>query len=144
MNIEEYRKKWFMHNAMSLLHIPYKWGGDDPTGFDCSGMVIDSLQACGLLLPKTDYTANSLWQKYEFNRISGDALEGDLIFWFTNDKATHVAIALDNHFCLSADGGGSRTATKQDAIKQNAFIKIRPINHRTSPLRIVRLFNDTR
>ena len=27
----------------------YKWGGDDPSGFDCSGFVIEILKSVGIL-----------------------------------------------------------------------------------------------
>lgn len=140
MKFADYQLEWFIYNLMAYLHAPYKWGGDDPTGIDCSGLVVDSLHACGMLKPKTDYTANGLWELYKGNRINGEAQEGDLLFWFVGDRATHVAVALDPHFCITADGGGSTTLDLDDAVKQNAFVKIRPIQHRNTEPKIVRIF----
>ena len=35
--------------AESLLWTPYKWGGDDPSGLDCSGMMVEVLKSVGAL-----------------------------------------------------------------------------------------------
>jgi hypothetical protein len=42
----------------------------------------------------------------------------------------HVEICLSEELSIGASGGGSKTKTIKDAIKQNAFIKIRPIHSR--------------
>ena len=101
--------------AWSFVGRPYIWGGDDPMrGFDCSGR-----------LPRNfDTTASGLFQK--FNKAGYDA-PGCLVFWESNKKIIHVEFCIGNGLALGASGGGSRTLTVEDAIKQNAFIKLRPI-----------------
>ena len=42
-------KRWFLQTALAYLGTPYVWGGDDPSGFDCSGFVIECLKSAGLL-----------------------------------------------------------------------------------------------
>lgn len=37
---------------------------------------------------------------------------------------------INEDLAIGASGGGSRTRTRQDAIKHNAFIKIRPVDSR--------------
>ena len=40
---------------------PYIWGGDDFSGFDCSGLIHEALQAAGLENRGYDCTANELY-----------------------------------------------------------------------------------
>jgi D-gamma-glutamyl-meso-diaminopimelic acid endopeptidase CwlS len=126
----ENRKYWFLKVVESFLNMPYRWGGDDPTGFDCSGMVVEGLRACGLMGLNEDLSALGLWHKFK-GRETPLPERGALVFWFhDNGKAKHVAVCLDTEVCLTADGGGRHIQTLADAIKHNAFIKILPIDHR--------------
>ena len=132
---------WFLHIIQSMLHRPYIWGGNDPLGFDCSGGVIYALQAIGRFPLGLDSTADGLWQRFKADKVE-DAEAGCLLFWFDKDgKAIHVAVALDEWFCMTADAGGRATLTLEDAIKQDAFTKIRRIDHRNSYPKICNLFN---
>jgi hypothetical protein len=45
----------------------------------------------------------------------------------------HVEIAVNKHLAIGASGGGSKTLTEADAIRHNAFIKMRPIDSRPGP-----------
>jgi cell wall-associated NlpC family hydrolase len=124
-------RELFLKIAWSYLGKPYVWGGDDPLqGFDCSGFVIECLKSVGVLPRKGDWTAHML--RDHFYHYSGrDPKPGDLVFWQNNNgKIIHVEICLDTRLSIGASGGGSRTRTIEDAIKQNAFIKIRPFNTR--------------
>ncbi len=115
---------------------PYKWGGNDPiASFDCSGFVIECLQSIGLLPHKFDTTAQGLYDRFVNNvDVCEDFTRsyfGDVVFYFnSNSKVTHVELCLGDGLCIGASGGGSRTNTVGDAIKQNAYIKVRPINYR--------------
>ncbi|GAG51579.1 unnamed protein product, partial [marine sediment metagenome] len=42
-----------------------------------------------------------------------------------SDRIIHVEIMLNQWQCIGASGGGSKTLTEQDAIRDNAFIKVR-------------------
>ena len=130
-----------IETALSYLGTPYIWGGDDPSGFDCSGFVIECLRTVGIVSEKEDYTADALY--YMFLRdsplnIGGPILKPDtgrLIFGFDgkgslalpDGKATHVVICLDEKFQIGASGGTRHTSDPQKAWRDNAYIKIRPI-----------------
>lgn len=119
--------------AMQFVGKPYMWGGDDPlAGFDCSGLAIELLQAAGVLPPKYDTTAQGLFLRCRgTDGIVTTADFGYLAFYGANEeKITHVAFCMDNYFMLEAGGGGSETLTIEDAIKQNAYIRLRPIRSR--------------
>jgi cell wall-associated NlpC family hydrolase len=110
--------------AMHYLGTFYSWGGDDPSGFDCSGFVLELLQSVGLVYSKTDMTAEGLHQLIEWC----EPAEGVLAFRLdANHRAVHVGYMIDAEHVIHASGGGSSVKTKEDAIRANAFIKIRPV-----------------
>ena len=120
-----YLQKWIGHF--------YLWAGDDPSGFDCSGLILEVLKSVGLIRHKMDMTANMLYRWFNKNQTVKPG-PGKLVFWFGNDvrsnKAIHVEMMIDNDHTVGASGGGSATKTIQDAIKHNAFVKMRPLNYR--------------
>jgi len=135
------QRYWFIKIAESFLGKWYIYGGDDPDGFDCSGMVIEGLKSVGEIKLHEDASADDLWKKYQARQISQPEA-GDLAFWFTEERATHVAVCISPFFCITADGGGSATLTLEDARKQNAFIKIRHIWHRKNNPKFVNVFKE--
>jgi cell wall-associated NlpC family hydrolase len=77
--------------AMSLRGTPYRNGGSDPAGFDCSGFVQWVFAQQGVALPR------EVKQQYLVGRDidSGDLKAGDLVFFETvSPGASHVGIAL--------------------------------------------------
>jgi cell wall-associated NlpC family hydrolase len=116
--------------AWSFLGKPYIWGGDDPiAGFDCSGFVIEILRSVGILPRAGDWTAAQLMDKFP---IVSNPTNGCLVFWENAEKKViHVEYCLDSRLSIGASGGGSKTITVEDAIKQNAYIRIRPFRERT-------------
>ena len=138
MTLEQSR---FLQVIQSHLNRFYIWGGDDPDGFDCSGLIIDGLQAIGRFPSHSDATADGLWHRFKTNEVPLRARPGSLLFWFNNKgRAIHVAAALDKDYCVTADGGGARIKTVEDAKKYNAYIKIRRIDHRKTFPRILDIF----
>lgn len=126
--------------AWSYIGKFYKWGGDDPSGFDCSGYAIEILKSVGKLLRKGDWTAEGLYKIFE-QKATDKPYSGCLVFWgycvsnmdpgilVNNQKyhITHVEFCISDTLSIGASGGGSRTLTESDAIRDNAYIKVRPI-----------------
>jgi len=114
---------------------PYRWGGDDPSSFDCSGLVIEVLQSVGIFPRGQDATADGLRKIYRMSVVSNhdDAQPGDLVFFMSadGDRAIHVETIVKNIdgdlYSFGASGGGSRTLTPEQAWAQNAYAKVRPV-----------------
>ena len=77
--------------ALSLRGAPYRNGGADPTGFDCSGFVWYVFAQHGMTLPRT---VSELYRVG--GSVNGRALEpGDLVFFNTTGSGvSHVGIAI--------------------------------------------------
>ena len=106
----------------------YTWGGDDPAGFDCSGLVVEIGKSVGWFPRKGDSTAEGLRLNYR-EILPALVQPGDLVFRMQNGLAVHVGIVIDptSHY-IAAEGGGRSVKTLGDAIRLNAFIKVRPIS----------------
>lgn len=130
--------------AKSFIGTWYKWGGDDPSGFDCSGFVCEILKSVGLIERKTDFMACGLLFKFFDNCVFAPG-RGCLVFYGRRAEEhdvssrtimginvkyyiSHVEFALDAEHSIGASGGGRNTRTEVDAIRDNAFIKVRPID----------------
>lgn len=110
--------------AWTLLDKRYTWGGDDSiAGFDCSGLVIELLKSVGRLPRKFDCRAKDLWVL--FPKVKTPRA-GCLVFYGT-EEISHVEFCINRWLAIGASGGGSYVKTREDAIKYNAFIKLRPI-----------------
>lgn len=116
--------------AWLFLGLPYRWGGDDPmTGFDCSGFVIELLKSVGILPVGFDTTADGLWKMYR-DREVGRPRDGCLVFYGKDGYASHVEYCINGLLSIGASGGRSTTTDLPAAVKQNAYIKVRPTCHR--------------
>ena len=122
----------FCEYLLTLLGLPYHWGGDDPMeGFDCSGIVIEAGKAVGLFPRGYDANAQSLYDKYKMDPpiLQHQALKGDLVF-FGRDihNVSHVGVVIfpGKSIMIEAGGGKEQTVDLDTAKKDNAFIRLRP------------------
>ncbi len=75
--------------ALDMRGVPYRNGGADPSGFDCSGLVWYAFEQHGIEVPRT------VAEQYRAGRpVKTGRLEpGDLVFFETSgDKASHVGL----------------------------------------------------
>lgn len=127
-------RKWLIHTALTYLGKPYRWSGDDPSGFDCSGFVIECLKTIGTINESEDYTAGQLYL-YLSNQKRATTLSapatGALLFYRNKAGIYHVTLCLDEFYQIGASGGDSTVTEAKSAWNKNAYIKIRPIRFNT-------------
>lgn len=83
-----------LRSALKCLGIPYVWGGESPTGYDCSGFVQHVYASCGISLPRTADL------QFNIGRVvpNGKEQPGDLIFFETYCPGpSHIGIFLGRH-----------------------------------------------
>ena len=90
--------------AESLIGTPYRWGGRDSVGIDCSALVQLALAAGGMAVPR-----NSGDQEKGIGKTvaRGKLKRGDLVFW-----KGHVGIMVDAKTLLHANMHHAMTATE--------------------------------
>lgn len=78
-----------MSTALDMRGVPYRNGGTDPSGFDCSGLVWYAFEQHGIQVPRTVAEQFASGRRVK----SGDLEPGDLVFFETSGhKASHVGL----------------------------------------------------
>lgn len=99
--------------ARAMLGEPYRYGGERPGGFDCSGLVRYAHARAGVAVPRTVRQ-----QLAAARRVSPGALRpGDLIFFELGDKPAHVGIVVEGRRFVHAPSSGSVVRT--DSLEQD-------------------------
>lgn len=92
------------------LGIPYVWGGTTTEGFDCSGLVQNIFNNCGINLGRTTTEQENYVTTSEIVDVSDVvkmANPGDLLFWGNHGNTYHVAIYIGNGQFVAASHPGS-------------------------------------
>lgn len=118
--------------ALQYANVPYKWNGKNPLiGLDCSGFVERCLRDIGFYKSIWHRTAQQLYEHCSLRAYSSEVSNDCLLFFGESiEKITHVAIAIDEIYMINSSGGDSSTQTLQDAIDNNARVKIERIDRR--------------
>jgi cell wall-associated NlpC family hydrolase len=109
-----------MERAFSFLDVPYRFGGFNNLGIDCSGLVKKAFSAVGVDLPRTARTQFLEGIPVPIAEIS----PGDLLF-FAKAKAgrypSHVAIYLGDGLILHASRAARRVIV--DSFESSAYLQ---------------------
>lgn len=125
--------------AKSFLGVRYVYGGDDYGGVDCSGYISELLRSCGMIRNKERFNAQQFYDMFQNNGSINVFAPGSLAFYGKSvTEITHIAFMISNHSIIEAGGGTSETTTLDQAIQQNAFVRIRPVKYRQDFLCTIR------
>lgn len=93
--------KELVADTINYTGVPYKWGGESPSGFDCSGFVYFMFNKHGVDMPRT--TSSSLF-KMGTSISKADLQPGDLVFFDVNNSGgvSHVGFYIGNNNFISA------------------------------------------
>jgi cell wall-associated NlpC family hydrolase len=107
--------------AMQQVGVPYRYGGQTPSGFDCSGLVHFSYLQAGKSVPRT---TSELWQKSSTIRRS-EIQQGDLLFFEVEGKMQHVGIYIGDGQFVHAPQSGRKvsTASLDSDFYRQAFLR---------------------
>lgn len=106
------RGKKAVDAALSQLGKPYKWGGEGPNSYDCSGLSMWAWRRAGVSLPHS-----SRMQYSSTARVSrADLQPGDLVFF--GDPIHHLAIYIGNGKVVEAPYSGSEVRINSRALSR--------------------------
>ena len=110
--------------ALTMVGRPYKYKGDSPSGFDCSGLVRYSYLAAGMNLPH----GTGALRQHTRTVSNRDMRKGDLLFFNESGKKySHVGIYLGNNLFVHATstGGTVRKDSLDDPYWKKHFLGAR-------------------
>jgi cell wall-associated NlpC family hydrolase len=102
--------------AMKYLGQPYVWGGSEPGGFDCSGLVQYVYKQLGVNLP---HKASLQARMGTAVGSLAQAIPGDLLFW--GNPAHHVAIYIGSGKMIAAPHTGTNVQVQN--VYGNPYIR---------------------
>jgi cell wall-associated NlpC family hydrolase len=98
--------------ALDQLGTPYRWGGDGPGGFDCSGLTQAAYAAAGIDLPRT---AQAQYDAGPAVPTGMPLQPGDLVFFGSSSSAVeHVGIVIGNGEMVDAPHSGAVVRIESD------------------------------
>ncbi|MBE9028749.1 C40 family peptidase [filamentous cyanobacterium LEGE 11480] len=89
----------FTEAAMAVSN-EYLWGGTVAPNYDCSGLMQAAFRSQGIQLPRDAYQQEAFVQPVELS----DLVAGDLVFFGTPEKATHVGLYLGEQRYIHSSG----------------------------------------
>ena len=95
--------------ALAQMGRPYRYGGNTPEGFDCSGLVRYAYLAAGVDVPRTTIEQFRAARSIGLNKLA----PGDLLFFRMDSREiTHVAIYTGNRRFVHAPQSGKSVETR--------------------------------
>ncbi len=91
-NSKELLRDQIVAASMGEIGKPYKFGGTGPTAYDCSGLVYAVYHKSNIALPRTSKELSKVGKSISIRRAS----PGDLLFFSSKRKISHVGIVVSN------------------------------------------------
>lgn len=111
--------------AKQFIGDPYDWGGQNPGGFDCSGLIYYVMDHFGYNVPRISYQLGQQgYNLYGGRRDISKLSPGDLVMWDNssrNSGADHVAFYLGNGLILEAPRPGRSVGISELYDMDNAW-----------------------
>jgi cell wall-associated NlpC family hydrolase len=118
--------------AKTMMGIPYIWGGHSTKAFDCSGFTSTVFRTEGYQLPRDASMQVHLGEEVIPDSSYTNILPGDLIFFGSSKRITHVGICLGGSYFIHASGDVHVNSLDEDeelfsAYRKNQFRHIKRI-----------------
>ncbi len=118
----------FTNQAMQQSNY-YLWGGTVAPNYDCSGLMQAAFKSVGVWLPRDAYQQEAFTQPISFEEL----LLGDLVFFGSAEKATHVGLYLGEGCYIHSSGqkqgrngiGIDKLSGQGDEVSQSYYKQLR-------------------
>ena len=114
--------------AQQHLGVPYVWGGESPSGFDCSGLIQYVYRQLGVSLPRVAADQARAGQP-----VAGldEAVPGDLVAF--GDPVDHIGIYAGNGLMVVAPKTGDVVKVQEIYREPTAIRRVLPASTGTGP-----------
>ena len=84
----------------------YLWGGTIGPDFDCSGLVQAAFASSGIWIPRDAYQQEKFCKNValDIEVLGQELIPGDLLFFGSAEKCTHVGLHIENGFYIHSSG----------------------------------------
>ena len=92
--------------AAKKMSNEYLWGGTIGPNFDCSGLVQSAFASSGIWIPRDAYQQEKFCKNVclDIESLEEKLIPGDLIFFGSSRKCTHVGLHIENGFYIHSSG----------------------------------------
>ncbi|MBZ9778010.1 C40 family peptidase [Psychroflexus sp. CAK8W] len=117
--------------SKTYLGTPYKYGGMDPSGLDCSGLLQLSFMRYGVELPRTTRQMSKIGNKVKLSQVD----VGDLVFFRTSKtsrRINHVGLIVKKtnktiDFIHSSSSQGVMISSINNPYWRKSYVKSRRV-----------------
>lgn len=132
MTLAKEIRRRLVDTMRSLVGVPYIWGSKDPrVGLDCSGAVSVCLERVGIVPGgwRLTHTAEGI-RDWAIPVPLVEAEPGDLVFYGSPMRISHVMMLLDEITVIGSAGGGPRCTMPEIAESIGAGVQLKPLGYR--------------